>query len=350
MDARVKKTCAIAVPDPQHDRGTLRRMELIKAMREIVDKLARYVVITSCAVVSISAQSQPIIPNSVQLTRDVVGQGHRYWENGFLAVRETEAPTVHLYDRSGKKLWTRTVSISGASTSGLLPAAIWPDGTTAVAGGARSPDGALAGFIAWIDTSGQITKVVRTTPFIAWYMTVTPDGNLWAFGRAFNPPGAKVDTPHQMVRSFSKDGIQLRESMQRDAFATWPHPTTEAGIAHHGDRIGLYLSRSSGWIELSAETGEEKFRTKVNQPASFRLKRAVYGPRGELYLSGSVSDQTRKRRVSAFAKVEPQSGKWTDLTPTLTAGELKGASIVGTDGRYLVLSSAGDKVYRHPMP
>ncbi|MEP7366631.1 MAG: hypothetical protein ABI972_25525 [Acidobacteriota bacterium] len=247
-------------------------------------------------------------------------------------------------------MWKTTVSIPDAATSGLLPVAIWPDGVTAVAGGARSSDGALAGFVAWINTSGKITKVVRTTPFIAWYMTVTPDGNLWALGRVFSSPGAKEDAPHQMVRTFSKDGIQLRETISRGSFAKWPPPTTHASIAHSGDRIALYLASSSDWIELSAETGEEIGRTKVQQPESFRLRRAVYGAHGELYVSGSVSNPTLKRSVPVFAKVEPRSGKWTDLTATLAASNVPLSGLVGVDGGNLVFSTGDDRVLRQPMP
>ena len=288
----------------------------------------------------------------VSLTPDIVGHSNRYWENGYLAVREAEAPVVHLFDRSGRKLWKRTVAIPDAVTSGLLPVAIWPDGTVAVAGGARSSDGALAGFVAWIDASGKITKVLRTTPFIAWYMTVTPDGNLWALGRVFNPPGAQEDSPHQMVRTFSRDGVQLRETISRGAFAKWPPPTARASIASSGDRVGLYLAGTADWIELSTETGEVIARTKVQQPASAQVRRAVYGLHGELYVSGSVtvSNGAQNRSVPVFAKVGPKTGRWIDLTATLAASNLAPSTLVGADGGDLVFSSGDDRIRRQPMP
>ncbi|MCC7236242.1 MAG: hypothetical protein IT163_13100 [Bryobacterales bacterium] len=285
----------------------------------------------------------------LQLPSEVIGMGMRHWENGFIAIREPEKSSVVLYDRGGKRLWSTKIGFPDAVETSLRTVAIWPDGSVAVGGGARSADGALAGFIALIDSGGNTKRIVRTTPYIAWHMAVAGDGRLWTFGRRFLAPEAKVDEPHQMVRSFSKEGVQEAAYFPRQSFTKWPHPASGADLVLFRDRVGLYVTSRGEWVELSAETGEVRTQTKIAQPSDFVLRGAAYGPNGELYVSGSRLDREAKKTVPVLAKVDPQSGAWTDLTASLEPDGIRASTIAGVDGNLLVLADGAPEVYSYRM-
>ncbi|MBK7929033.1 MAG: hypothetical protein IPJ98_16620 [Bryobacterales bacterium] len=160
----------------------------------------------------------------VLLPVDTQGVGHRFWSNGFLAVREIEKATVHLHNGEGKRLWTVRVTVPESVQTTLYPVTVWPDGSAAAAGGAVSADGARGPFLVLIDPAGKITRMVRTAPFVAQHLTVARDGSLWAFGRILSDWGEKKDKPHMMVRKYSRDGRELAAVLPRDTFPDWPHP------------------------------------------------------------------------------------------------------------------------------
>ena len=61
---------------------------------------------------------------------------------------------------------------------------------------------------------------------------------LWSARIGFQD--AVVDEPHEMVRSFSMDGVQLAAYFPGESFRKWPHPASGAAILLHRDRVGLY--------------------------------------------------------------------------------------------------------------
>ncbi len=285
----------------------------------------------------------------MQLPTEVIGMGMRHWENGFIAIREPEKSSVVLYDRGGKRLWSTKISFPDAVETSLRSVAVWPDGSVAVGGGTRSTDGALAGFVALVDSTGTTKRIVRTTPYIAWHMAVAADGKLWTFGRRFLAPDAKVDEPHQMVRGFSREGVQEAAYFPRDSFTKWPHPASGADLVLFQDRVGLYITSRGEWVELSAATGEIRTQTRIAQPTDFVLRGAAYGPKGELYVSGSRLDKGTKKTVPVLARVDPRSGAWTDLTASLEPNGIKASTIAGVDGNLLVLAGGAPEVYSYRM-
>jgi len=299
----------------------------------------------------IQGETRPGGNDKILLPSDVRNVGHKFWSNGFLAVREIDSGTVYLHDRAGKRLWTTKVTIPDSVRTTVFPVAVWPDGSAVAGGGAVSADGARTAFLAFIDTTGAITRVVRTAPFAARHLTVTQDGSLWAFGRIFSDWGEKKDKPHMMVRKYSRDGRELAAVLPRDTFADWPHPAAApavmAAISGWRDRVGL-VTGDGEWVEISTETGEQLSRRKLAMPNPFRLYGAAYGPEGDLYLSGSTRDEAKKE-VQVHARVERASGAWIDVTQKTNGTPYRGLTIVGSDGDSVVLASGAAEVQFVPF-
>ncbi|MCC6294591.1 MAG: hypothetical protein IT164_18205 [Bryobacterales bacterium] len=284
---------------------------------------------------------------TVVLPGDVRNVGHKFWSNGFVAVREIDTATIHLHDRAGKRLWTAKVAIPGAARASVFPVTIWPDGSVAAGGGGVSADGARTAFLAFISPTGEMTRLVCTAPFVAQHLTVAQDGSLWAFGRVFSDWGETKDKPHMMVRKYARDGSELAAVLPRAAFPDWPHPSKEAVMAGWKDRVG-FVTMDGEWVEISTETGEQVFRRKLAQPKAFRLHGAAYGPEGGLYLSGTARDAANKA-VQVLARLDRASGSWADVTPSSKGTPFSGLTIVGAEGDSVVLGSGEAEVQLVPF-
>ena len=309
--------------------------------------LAFCTLLTVAAAPAIHGESSTGRSNTVVLPSDIRNVGHKFWSNGFLAVREIDGATLHLHDRAGKRLWTTKLTVPEAARASVFPVTIWPDGSVVAGGGGVSADGVRTAFLAFISPAGEITRLVRTAPFVAQHLTVARDGSLWAFGRVFGDWGETKDKPHMMVRKYSRDGSELGAVLPRAAFPDWPHPAKEAAMAGWKDRVG-FVTMDGEWVEISTETGEQVFRRKLAQPKGFRLHGAAYGPEGDLYLSGRARDAANKA-IQVYARLDRASGTWIDVTPSANGTPYSGLTIVGAEGDSVVLGSGEAEVQLVPF-
>ena len=98
------------------------------------------------------------------------------------------------------------VRVPGAQALAIADVAVSPSGGYAAAVSARDADGRHASFLAWLNSAGETTKIVRTTPYAAARIVFSVDGRLWAAGRA-READYSTSPVYDVVRVYGQDGI-----------------------------------------------------------------------------------------------------------------------------------------------
>lgn len=93
-----------------------------------------------------------------------------------------------------------------------------------VSGSAVSSAGSTGFFIALLDSSGNVKKIVRTAPFEPHSVAACPSGEIWALGSVAETSGG-VWPEHNTVQRFDKDGNNLGSTLPFSSFPKTPfHP------------------------------------------------------------------------------------------------------------------------------
>lgn len=276
-----------------------------------------------CAALALAA------PATLLLAPEITGK-HRRSENGYLAAWEAGGANAMLLNASGATVWSHALDLPGAASTGIISAMAWPDGSSAFGGGATSADGVMEGFIAIVKPNGDIDRIVKTTPFVAWHLRPDSSGGFWAFGRVQTPAGVTTEPAHNMLRHFARDGRQTAAMLPRGK--GWPHPAVGAELLSLANgRIGILNHSASEWLEVDPASGQIARRTAIHAPSGYRLRGAAPGEGARVYVTGTRS-----------GIIDTASGTWTDANFP--------APIIGHTAGTLILSGGSDQVLSVPKP
>ncbi|HTS36334.1 MAG TPA: hypothetical protein VMH04_11715 [Candidatus Solibacter sp.] len=282
------------------------------------------------------------------------GTWHRYWDKDYLITYGTDStseatpdrPSVTLYDRSGKVAREAVVWFPDAYSVGINDAAVGKSGTLVVAAGARNQQGVIANFIAAIDTTGHMTNVIRTTPFLPIYVCAAEDGTVWSFGLDRDADGKRVKES-AMLRQYSFDKGQINALLYQSALKStgWElsrgrYPG-EISLRCTSQRVGLYNACAGQYVEIDLPTGRLT-ASKVEPVPSphdmhvtgFALTEAgdvfvsLWGRSGDSPHSGIFKLSFDAEHVGSWVPVANSSG------PYLHGGPVE--RLLGTDGTELI--------------
>lgn len=118
---------------------------------------------------------------------DIPSGTRRRWSNNalisFHRYEKVDKQSVQLYDENGRLSREAMVSLPDAREFAIVDATGDSSGSLYLSGGANDAKGRVAHFIAQLNDSGQVSKVVRTTPFMARLICAPKhDGTIWAYG------------------------------------------------------------------------------------------------------------------------------------------------------------------------
>jgi hypothetical protein len=299
----------------------------------VVVRLFRSVMIAS-VLVSIAAFAEQLSQpeRKAIIARSFSGQPLPKWQNGFLVTHDLPEPTVHVYDRSGSEIVRTTLALSGSVRTLLSDISITPSRKIAVAGTVDSAEGASAAFIAWLGPDGRVDRVVRTSPFAAFKICFSNDGNLWAVGRE-HLLDYNEKPEYDVIRIYDGNGQLIRTVLPRTSFAVrHPHPGSTAFVVASADRMGVYSVHAKEWIELSL-SGAILGRWKGIEAK--RVAGAALTDAGSVYVSGFYPGKPEGRTV--FSKLDRGTGSWLPIDTPFTNDPF--TAIYGTDQDQIVVAS-----------
>ena len=259
------------------------------------------------------------------------------WENGFVLAFEMDSPEVFAWNREGQLATRATIRIADSLVVRVWAIAAMESGVLAVAGSAATADRG-ATFIAWLDASGVINRVVRTTPFAARNLSFAKDGTLWAFGRVVDR-NSRTEPPHDVLRQYDSEGRLLRSLLPRQSFVDRQHPSSLSFMTSSGGRVGIYSLIANEWIEVSL-LGEILGRWKgVNLASGSKLGGAAILPSGDVYASELQNTGTGPPGRTAFFRLDKETGAWRIVAADdLLLEDGRGAiMILGVDQEKLVV-------------
>lgn len=280
---------------------------------------------------------------------------HPKWSNGALvAVQNDDTVNPLLWVIEGGRQGPRAIpfTVPGSQSMLIYDWDRGADGTLAVSGNAVDPDGRWATFIAWIDSNGRDSQVVRTSPYRPSKVAVAPDGTIWTAGREYAAPtrGTRL-VPHAgVIRHFDRSGKLLGEFVRQATIGD--HlilSNTSSVLRVSRDRVA-WCSVNGRYVEISLDgnvltdistklPGDESTR----EMTGFALTDSNEAFLGAAYIVSSNGGSPVWLR--AVYVLNRSTKTWTPVLQRMaTAGEAPDAkdnfvNVYGADGNKLILSA-----------
>jgi hypothetical protein len=170
------------------------------------------------------------------------------WERGYF-LRYDSNPMVFAADRSGRVVMRSRINPDQSIQTHISDITVSPAGAFAVAFSALSKSGAPAGFIAWLNTSGETTRLVESSAGV-FRVCFADDNTLWALVRERDDQGNEL-RGYDLLRHYNADGTLIGTVVPRDLFSSASFPAPLGSLTASRDRIGLYADRTRTWMEIS---------------------------------------------------------------------------------------------------
>lgn len=303
--------------------------------------------------------SQQTLADSVRLS-DPLRQAHlpppvnsypfRYWDKEYLITytaddTSRDKPAVVLYDRDGRVAREAIVWFKDAASTAVSDAAVTKSGKLIVSGGTASPTGVIANFIAEIDDTGHLGRVVRTTPFLPVYICAAEDGTVWSYGFERDEKGEGVEGS-LVLRQYNFDKGQLQAMLDRFSLHS-PWSLTrgrypgEMSLRCTSHMVGLYNGAAGEFVEYDISTNTLKV-SKVEPlppPKELRITGFALTESGEVF--ASMHDRSKNPPLSGLFRLKFNGsglGSWVPVQGSI-GPYLHGAplgQLLGTDGTELI--------------
>jgi hypothetical protein len=190
---------------------------------------------------------------SLTVQRNFGGQPVPKWDHGHMLCFDFQNAVVYSYDRTGNEEFHTPIAVSGAATIMIGDVAASSRGGFAVAGTAVSPDGSVAALLVLLKPTGQIAKVIRTSPVALKRIGYAEDGTLWAVVREFDE-GFRELPSHDMLRHYDASGTLIGHAVNRQSISSGTRePARYPLLAISSDRIGFYADTVGLWMETSLQ-------------------------------------------------------------------------------------------------
>ncbi|HEY6349123.1 MAG TPA: hypothetical protein VI636_06910 [Candidatus Angelobacter sp.] len=279
--------------------------------------------------------------------------GWQYWDKGYLITWAfsgktlsvtPDQPAVVLYDSNGGRR-DAYVWLEGAERVAVGSAAVTPSGKLMVAGGTQDAHGVIAHYIAEVGDNDHVSRVVRTTPFIAVSICSSRDDRVWAYGFERDENGKSVENA-PMLREYDFEKGQLRATLYpANLNPGWSLPNGrypgEITLRCNSKSVGIYNARSSEWVQFDLSANTLKVVNVDLLPPTSRLHITGFAltESGEVF--ASFHDRSKGPPVSGIFKLTLDaggSGRWAQVEGTVGPylGGSATARLMGADGDDLV--------------
>jgi hypothetical protein len=267
------------------------------------------------------------------------------WSHGaFLYMESGYPPAFYTLDREGNWIYSAAFRAPNGALAWSNDYDRETDGSIVLAGQYSSDQGAVP-FLAWISVDGKTQRLVPTTPYFPYMLSVAPDGTVWTIGHEMingDPKAPGLEPDAGVLRHFDGTGKLLGSALPQSRFKT-PHEKfrLHSGfLVAKGDRLGWYGPREGNgqYVEISTATMAVQSYPGL-QPAPSRYDRACGLAVSD---SGVVTVQIEDRSPLARAtySFDRATSKWVPLQVPAIGGYNFTPILAGTDGESLVFRYA----------
>lgn len=272
--------------------------------------------------------------------------GAMKWSHGAFLYKEsgTYPPAFYTLDREGNWIYSATFRGPNGAHVSSYDYDRGTDGSIVLSGAYSSDQGAVP-FLAWSSADGKTQRLVPTTPYFPYMLSVAPDGTVWTIGYEMinwdsKAPG--LDPEAGVLRHFDASGGLLGSALPRSRFKT-PYESFRLAsglLVAKGDRLGWYAPRegSGQYVEVSTATMAVQSYPGL-QPTPSRCDMAVGLAVSD---SGVVTVQIEDRSPLARTtySFDRATSKWVPLQVPAIGGYNFTPRLVGSDGESRVFQYA----------
>jgi|SRR5579859_980955 len=297
------------------------------------------------------SQSVPRTPAHVgeayqQRVFDTPSDNRRRWsKNVLISFRQygkSQRENILLYDQDGKISRETTVSLPDAEVISMFDATLDGSGSLFASGGTRDTKGRVAHFIAQLNELGQVSRVVRTTPFMARQICAAKDdGIIWAYG---GDQGTVKSSP--VLEQYSLDkGLLKALFLRTELGPEWAlldgSSPEQIHLACSDQKVVLFNAQSDVLLEYDLSS-DRAIRRQVS-PLPGRKDLLVTGfcmTKDGLILASLYEKSHRPPMTGVFQLTfDNSAGVWTPLEETVHPAQ-PGSDfrIVGTNGTDVIYS------------
>lgn len=258
------------------------------------------------------------------------------YNNGVLYAYDSHRSIVQVFDAQGRVAIERKLSLPDAYKIVIRDVAASPSGTLAVACSVARLDGGPVSAIFWLSSSGEVIRVVRTSPFAPFRIRFTHDGNLWAVGRLHDQNFEDVPN-HEILRQYDGEGRLTRAVLPTGTFAanSKKHPAFESFLRTAANKLGVYCVTASEWIEVSL-AGDLLGRWRITPAPDITVAGVAMSRLGNVYVTAQARGEMHYR-IYQLDKSRGELVSSESMPGTLQQGGV----LLGGDSYGLVFYSQG---------
>jgi hypothetical protein len=211
--------------------------------------------------------------------------------------------------------------------------------------------------LCFLDRSGKLQRVVRTSPLWPYFVTVASDGTIWGFGARQSEDGEDhPDSNDPVLFHFSSSGELLGTALPRRTFGQDPpferskslgHPT----LASAGNRVVLYAPHTRQLFELALDRSIVG-KYVIPLPDQWRRGQRISKPMGVAELSitgrGVIYAHLVGGDNSGLYELDRVRQSWIPLPGPLLE-RFRNFTLIGGDGDELALCPTGERAAQFPV-
>jgi hypothetical protein len=283
---------------------------------------------------------------------DTPNESRRRWSNNrlisFRQYGKAQSETLVLYDQEGAISREATVSLAEAEVISLSDTTLNSSGSLFASGGTRDTKGRVAHFIAQLNEAGQVSRIVRTTPFMARQICVAKDdGTVWAYG---GDQGTVKSSP--VLEQYSLDKGLLKALFPRTELGPeWSlldgRVPEQIHLSCSDEKVVLFNAESDVLLEYDLRS-DQAIRQQISRlPAYKDLVVTGFCMTKDGLILASLYDKSRRPPMTGVFQLSFDNSRavWVPLEETVHPAQ-PGSEfrILGTNGTDVIYSrSFGDR-------
>ena len=256
------------------------------------------------------------------------------WNGGALiSVEKNDSafPVIHLRTDRATTRTPYVFSVVDANVIRIYGVARGPDDTLALAGIMHDKEGHGSGYIAFIPPERVGMKVIRTFPYVPFYITMGSGGSVWTAGVelvAGHEVDPLIDRTRGALRHFDSCGKMIASFIPVSSMAELDLDEGINALASSRDSVGFFSRHAAAYFEVQSD-GQLKRYAGI-ELGWFPVIGLALTDNGETYLSATAKDGHAN-----LYRLDRAKNSWVRVTLSQEMADFQ--HMYGGDGNQLAL-------------